>query len=145
LQAIFSPSGNQIVTYFYNGSVLLWDIENFNLLWKVQLPEPAATGPLVPNRPLSQLLLSRDENLMVVSSNIDIPSVFVWNVREKVLIHEITIPSFQASGGIVEIRALSDSLEQIVVLSADGQLVIVDVINALLLDRLKRAGQVGNY
>ncbi|KAJ3058640.1 TBC1 domain member 31, partial [Podochytrium sp. JEL0797] len=108
-QASFSNTGDSIVTAFNDGSILIWDSETFNLRWKISLerfaPNPkdgSSIGTPEDADFRTKLMLIPRTSYFSVSANDELmvygglsSSIYVWNLTEKRLMHEILIPAFK--------------------------------------------------
>ncbi len=87
------------------------------------------------------LAMTTDQALLVSLSNDPQPALFVWDTAHKTLVHEITISSFQNSGGLAEIRFIGDTV-LLMAIAADGKVIFVDVTEAKLHSRLPTTAPV---
>lgn len=142
------------MTVFHDGSVLFWDLETFGLQWKVSLGDsvqaspslyPPATTTDRPQPPYKHLAITSDQQYMVVAfadfqktdqSTTSSASVYVWNVQEKNLLHEITIPSFEKAGGIASIHFVGKTTILAVLSSEAGHVAFLEVVQPKLVTRL---------
>ncbi|KAJ3385682.1 TBC1 domain member 31 [Entophlyctis sp. JEL0112] len=133
-------TGDAIITAFNDGSILIWDSETFGLRWKITLenilptkddPSWADTRMLIPR--ISQFSVSHNEELMAYCGLSS--SIYVWNLFEKRLLHEILIPAFKKTV-ISQIEFIGTSTVA-AVLSSTGQLMFVDTENAKMLGQFK--------
>lgn len=91
-----------IITAFSDGSIFVWFLDTFTLQWKLSLEQ--LTGPIdSESRKLTTSLLSMTRHsYFATSSDGEViaysglsSTLYVWNIVEKRLMHEIIIPSFQ--------------------------------------------------
>ena len=114
------------------------------MVWKVSLPQqdivlPRSTIPLDRQH---HMTVCRVRSLVAVASNTAQPSVFVWDVAEKQLLHEITIPSFRH--GIAQVQFIGNTV-MLAILSADGHLVFVDAVESRYVCRMPTPHKVKSY
>ena len=100
-QVSFSPDGVSIIAAFTDGSIFFWTIDTFSLLWKISLEQLAGpssealtdmTKYLKAPR-LSHFAVSADGEFFVYCGLSS--TIYVWNLFEKRLLHEVLIPSFK--------------------------------------------------
>nr|KAJ3421654.1 TBC1 domain member 31 [Polyrhizophydium stewartii] len=100
-QASFSHDGVSIIAAFEDGSIFFWTIDTFSLQWKITLDQMSDAASdaetnvaqLLASNRLSYFALSQNGELFVyggISS-----TVYVWNMVERRLLHEILIPAFR--------------------------------------------------
>ena len=68
--------------------------------------------------------------------------MYVWNVRDKQLLHEITIPSFEKAGGIASIHFVGKSTILAVLSNEAGHVAFLEVVQPKLVTRLASAQPV---
>jgi WD40 repeat protein len=111
-QTSFSPDGLMICTAFEDGSIFFWSIDTFSLVWKITLSN------LVERKPINSNILDATEFATSMKKSLKIPrnsffsvsangelfaygglssTLYIWNLFEKRLVHEILIPSFHGS------------------------------------------------
>ncbi|KAI9105257.1 hypothetical protein DFS34DRAFT_598702 [Phlyctochytrium arcticum] len=149
-QAMFSPDGSTIITGFTDSSILVWQSDTFALHWKITLEMVQNPGP---DRGLDEILGDKEDedqvlitqtakNCMAISKNGEVLvyggrgwTVYVWNMAEKVLLHEILVPAFE-NKEIIQAEFLGTS--NIVALLADsGDLVFIDAPEARFVGRME--------
>ncbi|KAJ3008178.1 TBC1 domain member 31, partial [Thoreauomyces humboldtii] len=125
-QARYSSTGASIVTAFVDGKILVWNAETFLTQWSIDLAtmlgEPVQIGLDRENC----LALSRDAELMVYGGIG--AKIYVWNMVERRLVHEILVPAFEGKG-IAQIEFLG-STRVVALLSDEGALIFVEVSEA---------------
>lgn len=121
-QTTFSPDGLMICTAFEDGSIFFWTIDTFSLVWKITLSQlvDSSVGPSTGILDVSEFHATMKKSLNVqrnsffdLSSNGELfayggmyillsilnlyssSTVYVWNLFEKRLMHEILIPTFE--------------------------------------------------
>ena len=115
-QTSFSPDGLMICTAFEDGSIFFWSIDSFSLSWKITLSNLVERKPF--NSNLSSNILDATEfnasmkkslkitrnSYFALSSSGELfaygglsSTLYIWNLFEKRLVHEILLPSFQNS------------------------------------------------
>jgi hypothetical protein len=139
-QASFSPDGMMVCASFEDGSVYFWTIE-FSLIWKISLAQLSA--------PESELSMIMSRNLLVpricyfdTSSSgeyfayVGLSScVYIWNLFEKRLLHEILIPTFENK---LIIQAQFLGLSSILgLLSDSGEVIFINAATASFVSQLK--------
>ncbi|KAJ3174752.1 serine/threonine-protein kinase HAL4/sat4 [Irineochytrium annulatum] len=100
-QSSFTPSGDSIITAFNDGTILIWDTESFDVRWKIVLERFSADLAedqtevlrLMTMPRTSFFSVSKDGELLIYGGLA--PSLYVWSLIEKRLLHEILLPSFQ--------------------------------------------------
>ncbi|KAJ3147855.1 TBC1 domain member 31 [Geranomyces michiganensis] len=127
--ACFSPSGASIITAFADGKIIVWTTDAFVAQWNIDLAallgEPVTTGGFNKENCLS---LSRDGELMAFAGLTGEAKIYVWNMVERRLVHEISIPALEGKE-IVQIEFLGSS-NVTAVLSDAGDLVFIEVAEA---------------
>ncbi|TPX64138.1 hypothetical protein SpCBS45565_g06095 [Spizellomyces sp. 'palustris'] len=137
-QAVFSADGSTIISAFADGSILLWNVDTFNLNWKISL-ERFSGDPLIPcgehdtGFGRSSMAASRNGEVLVEAGGSS--TVFVWNLAEKRLMHEILVPTFE-SKRIVQVDFLGDS-NIVALLSDAGDLLFIDAAEARFVGKLE--------
>ncbi|ORY31167.1 hypothetical protein BCR33DRAFT_724099 [Rhizoclosmatium globosum] len=148
-QASYSKTGDSIVTAFNDGSILIWDSELFNLRWKISLerfaPNPTDGSTIGTESDAdfrTKLMIIPRSNYFAVSAGDELmvygglsSSIYVWNLAEKRLMHEILIPSFKKRI-ISQIEFVGNS-NIVAVLSSGGELIFIDTEGAKMLGQFK--------
>jgi WD40 repeat protein len=147
-QATFSPDGMMLCASFVDGSVYFWTLE-FSLLWKISLAQLAV--------PDSELSLTMCNNLSIerfsyfaLSDNgeyfayIGLSScVYIWNLFEKRLVHEILIPSFE--GKMIAQAQFLSITNVLALLSNAGEIIFIDASSASFVSQLKGKHQFHRF
>ncbi|KAJ3027429.1 UNVERIFIED_CONTAM: TBC1 domain member 31 [Siphonaria sp. JEL0065] len=148
-QASFSYTGDSIVTAFNDGTILIWDSETFNLRWKISLErfapnlkDGSTLGNDDDNDFRSKLMLIPRTCYFSVSANDELlvygglsASIYVWNLTEKRLMHEILIPAFKKRI-IAQIEFIGNT-NIVAALSSGGELIFIDTEGARMLGQFK--------
>jgi WD40 repeat protein len=131
-----------IITAFSDGSIFVWYLDTFSLQWKLTLEQ--MTGPLMKEEQLlnEKLLSVTRPSYFACSSDGEIVAygglsytLYVWNVIEKRLMHEIVIPSFEHQW-ITQIEFLGSS-KIVALLSNEGDLIFVETVLASFMGQLQ--------
>ena len=139
LQGAFSPAGEYLVVSFADGTTSVWQLNNFKLYWKLALPDFAVTSEnKAPTQPMSM-----HGAVIALASNHKHPAIYVWDLRDRTLLHEIAIPSMMEDGGIAQI-AFVGKRPLLSVLSFGGQLVFVDAIESNYICHMPTPHMVSN-
>ncbi|KAI8915528.1 hypothetical protein BC831DRAFT_432109 [Entophlyctis helioformis] len=139
-QVIFSKDGLSIVAAFEDGSIFFWMIDSFSLQWRITLDQMTGavsgaemnTTQLLTSPRFSYFALSYNGELFAFSGLSS--TVYVWNMVEKRLLHEILIPAFHSTL-IVQIEFVGPT-NLLALLSSTGVLIFIDAAEA------KFAGQL---
>ncbi|KAI8587831.1 WD40-repeat-containing domain protein [Geranomyces variabilis] len=127
--ACFSPTGASIITAFTDAKIIVWTTDTFVAQWNIDLGallgEPVIAVGLNKENCLS---LSRDGELMVFAGLAGGEKIYVWNMVERRLIHEISIPALEGKE-IVQIEFLGSSTVT-GVLSDAGDMIFIEVAKA---------------
>lgn len=117
-QTSFSPDGLMICTSFEDGSIFFWSVDTFSLVWKITLSHLVERKPRLDNQEQGggASMLDATEFATAMKKSLAIPrnsffslsysgelfayggvssTLYVWNLFEKRLMHEILIPSFE--------------------------------------------------
>ncbi|KAI9595016.1 hypothetical protein BDF19DRAFT_423062 [Syncephalis fuscata] len=121
-QTEFSPSGDMIVANFRDDSIVLWDSETLDQIWKITPDDLVGLDDDVVGG-LSSFSLSSDGKLMVTGGW---GIIHVWNVEEQRLQREIIDERLQT--GIVQMEFAARTT-LLVVLNAQGRIIIFDAIS----------------
>ncbi|CAG8550844.1 12476_t:CDS:10 [Ambispora gerdemannii] len=125
-RALFSPSGNYIITIFFNDTICIWNKSNFRLIWKLQAP-PRPT-PLIysfnnmPDMACRVIAVSKNEQVIIVGGKI---TLYVWDFEKRRLLRELSIQSISA-GEITRMEIINDDTD-LLILTTDGHLLLVDI------------------
>ncbi|KAJ3185626.1 TBC1 domain member 31 [Geranomyces variabilis] len=127
--ACFSPTGASIVTAFADAKIIVWTTDTFVAQWNIDLGallgEPVMAAGLNKENCLS---MSKDGELMVFAGLAGGEKIYVWNMVERRLIHEISIPALEGTE-IVQIEFLGSSTVT-AVLSDAGDMIFIEVAKA---------------
>ncbi|KAJ3087552.1 hypothetical protein HK102_010791 [Quaeritorhiza haematococci] len=140
LKAIFSAKGDNIITSFNDATILIWSTDGFQLQWRITLERFAATSMISPSgddTPMSEVLSKNQavtRNTCFASSYGGdflvyaglLNTIFVWNLVEKTMIHELDITSF--SGTTIKQVEFVGASQIVGVLSSDGRFIFIDAI-----------------
>ncbi|KAI8894406.1 WD40-repeat-containing domain protein [Globomyces pollinis-pini] len=136
----FSADGTMICAAFEDASVYFWTVDTFSLIWKITLSKlgdttsetslDVNTESIIRN---SYFALSNNGELFVYTGTSS--TVYVWNLFEKRLLHEIIIPAFE-SKFIQQVSFISSS-NILVLLSNVGEIMFVDAFNAKFISQLR--------
>ncbi|KAL2919956.1 hypothetical protein HK105_200022 [Polyrhizophydium stewartii] len=140
-QASFSHDGVSIIAAFEDGSIFFWTIDTFSLQWKITLDQMSDAASdaetnvaqLLASNRLSYFALSQNGELFVyggISS-----TVYVWNMVERRLLHEILIPAFREM--IIVQIAFVGSSSILAVLANSGHLIFIDAAEARYVGQLQ--------
>ena len=137
---MYSATGEFIIVTFVNNTTIFWDSETFTIAWKIGLDQ--SLGSFSPiSQPIS--ISAGDEYFAAVSSTSNI-SVFIWNIANKSLQHELTLEAFASGAGISIVKFVGKTCTLAVVCS-DGRILFVDTIEGkLLAERIVTNEQVEN-
>lgn len=110
-QASFSPDGTSILCTFCDGTMLIWNTITWGLEWKITLQisddiemnRLDTKGHFMRN---SWFDMSQDGRLVAYGGITS--SVFIWDLNDKKLLHEIIIPTF-SDKWITSIRFVGDT------------------------------------
>lgn len=147
-QASFSASGDRVFAFFKDHTIMAWALDGFAMTWKVELPGAPSAGlaPTPSEHENREQLMSMcaGRAIMAAASNETAtgPSIFVWDVAEKALVHEITIPAFSAGGGVRQVQFVGKSTI-LAVLAGNGQVVFLDAAESRFVCRMPAAYKVG--
>lgn len=101
------------------------------MMWKLQLPDfVKREGHISPKCSIS---FSHDNHFMAVASNSPKCSVYIWQIRDKHLIHEIAIPNYDDCG--VSSISFVGQTNVLLITSFDGQTIFIDSLNSNLICR----------
>ncbi|KAI8905481.1 WD40-repeat-containing domain protein [Gorgonomyces haynaldii] len=139
-QVSFSPDGVSIVGAFQDGSIYFWTIDSFSLLWKISLSQLA--GPNTEQmQDMTKFLVFPRISHFDISSNGEFfvycglsSTIYVWNLFEKRLLHEILIPSFK-NRMITQVVFIEPSVVGLV--SESGELIVLNIEDAKFLGQLR--------
>ena len=141
-QSSFSPDGMSIVTAFSDGSIFVWFLDTFTLQWKLTLeqltgPQPSAiktmNDDLLAVARSSYFAMSADGEILIYSGLSS--TLYVWDISEKRLLHEILIPSFKDQI-ITQVEFLGSS-KTAALLSDHGILIFVEVVAAKFVGQMQ--------
>ena len=119
-QTLFSPDGLMVCTSFEDGSIFFWSVDTFSLVWKITLSHLVERKPArrrkVEETRTDNDVLDATEFATAMKKSLAVPrnsffslsysgelfayggissTLYVWNLFEKRLMHEILIPSFE--------------------------------------------------
>ncbi|KAI8607774.1 hypothetical protein BC830DRAFT_1157806 [Chytriomyces sp. MP71] len=116
--------------------------DTFNLRWKISLERFAANPTDRPTLPSDSQLVVPRSSYFSVSSNDELmiygglsASLYVWNLTEKRLLHEILLPAF--SKRVLAQVEFVGTTSVAAVLSSGGELVLVDVERAKMIGQFR--------
>lgn len=116
-QTVFSPDGLMVCTSFEDGSIFFWSVDTFSLVWKITLSHLVERKPARRKEGETRTeVLDATEFATAMKKSLAVPrnsffslsysgelfayggissTLYVWNLFEKRLMHEILIPSFE--------------------------------------------------
>jgi WD40 repeat protein len=141
IQTSFSPDGVSIIGAFTDGSIFFWTIESFSLLWKISLEQLA--GPETETLTEMKRFLSstRNSHFSISASGEYLAygglssTLYVWNLFEKRLLHEIVIPLYKEKL-IIQVDFIGPT-NIVILLSSTGEMIFVDVAEAKFVGQIK--------
>lgn len=139
-QASFSPDGSMILSTFTDGSMLIWNTDSFNLEWKITLQiniSPATNYVSTNGHVLRSSYFAMSTDGEIVAYGGITSSLFVWNLTEKKLLHEVIIPVFQDKY-INQIEFIGDT-KVVALSSSTGDVILIDTVDAKYVGQLQDA------
>ncbi|KAJ3099085.1 TBC1 domain member 31, partial [Phlyctochytrium bullatum] len=135
-----------VITAFNDGTIFLWETDSFAVVWRITLDRFAADVTeslelylrlmLIPRT--NYVATSKDGEYMLYGGLSS--SVYVWNLVEKRLVHEILIPSFK-DRIISQMEFIGNSYVEctkiVAVLSSGGEILFFNAMEAKMVGRLK--------
>ncbi|TPX59801.1 hypothetical protein PhCBS80983_g02246 [Powellomyces hirtus] len=118
--------GAQKAAPFIDGKILVWSTDTFITQWHIDLGVILGETISVGLNKENCLSLSRNGELMVYAAYSS--KLYVWNMVERRLIHEVTIPALEGTD-IVQLEFLGSS-NVTAVLSNAGDMVFIEVSEA---------------
>lgn len=148
-QTCFSSDGTCIIAAFNDGSIFFWTISSFSLLWKISLDQLSA--PLTETSFLNSMnFTSPRTNYFTISESGEYfayggisSTLYIWNLFEKRLLHEILIPSFREKI-IVQIQFIGNT-NTVVMLSDIGDMIFIDVALAKFMGQIESKHQFQTF
>ncbi len=95
----------------------MWRASDFHQEWDLKAAESSTYRFPV---------ISPDDSLLLTARNQPSSALIVWNIAEQRLVHEIVIPSLDASGGIAGIECMGAGSE-VAVRSSQGAVLFIDI------------------
>ncbi|RKP18781.1 hypothetical protein ROZALSC1DRAFT_22894, partial [Rozella allomycis CSF55] len=154
--AIFSPSGDKVVTMFKDNEIAVWSFETFYCLYKISIdvgieafPSDQESIDVDITLPISQskfqlmqqpLCFSSDGTLLVIVSIVD-SSLFVWKWNEQSLHQQIDIPLFKEANGFntpIKQAKFIGNTKLIGIVSSIGLFIIVDAETGKLVYKMPK-------
>lgn len=129
-QASFSPNGRLILATFSDGTLFIWNSETCELDWKLSLQVPVGDTHFRFN----YFAVSNDSSLIAFSGATN-SSIFVWNLPEKRLLHEIVVPTFKGNRTVVQINFIG-ATSAVSAVCSTGEVVLLDAAQAKYLGQL---------
>ncbi|KAH6570797.1 hypothetical protein BASA60_007519 [Batrachochytrium salamandrivorans] len=140
-QACFSQDGLSIVAAFEDGSIFFWMVDSFTLQWKITLDQMADVVPDA-EAGTKKLLSSQRFLYFAISTSGEFfaysgisSTVYIWNIFERRLMHEILIPAFRETL-ILQIAFVGTS-NIIALLSDTGVLIFINASEAKFVGHLQ--------
>ncbi|KAJ3273343.1 TBC1 domain member 31 [Terramyces sp. JEL0728] len=132
----FTKDGMMICALFEDASVYFWSVDTVSLIWKIKPNIPTAI-----NEKTDYFDVDFSGELFVYGNSSNL--IFVWNLFEKRLMHEIVIPVFE-NKHIIQYSFLHTT-HMLALLSNSGDLIFIDAYQGKFLSQLKTKHPISKF
>ncbi|KAJ3323251.1 TBC1 domain member 31 [Boothiomyces sp. JEL0866] len=132
----FTKDGMMICALFEDASVFFWSVDTISLIWKIKPNVPTAL-----NEKTDYFDVDYSGELFVYGNSSN--TLFVWNLFEKRMMHEILIPVFE-NKHIIQYSFLHTTY-MLALLSNSGDLIFIDAHEGKFISQLKTKHRISKF